>query len=197
MQRRSWCGGRALVHCSLATQLPAAKGRILLVKNSIRNVSGAAAVAFALLTLGGFASLSVWKHEVPRRERLENIKGTLLGFETKHSRYSSYEYLLIRINGREERLRLWACISELKRLPPQTEIDVLRMEGTLFEVARTGTMVCSYMHSAQALGAFQARNRAFIGSTLAVAAFLIALLAWTNWRTKRHLDKLVARRSLG
>jgi len=160
------------------------------VKTGIRNVIGVETIVILLLASGGVASLFVWQQDVPRRENLANEKGTLLGFETRHSRYSSYEYLLIRINGQSERLRLWACISDLKRLPLGEEISVLRMQKTLFEASRAGTVACSYGASAQALASYQNANRATTGLALGAAALLIALLARTGWRTGRHLDKL-------
>ena len=165
-------------------------GRMRFVKTGIKNVIGVATIATLLLAFGGVASLFVWQQDVPHRESLANENGTLLGFETRHSRYSSYEYLLIRINGESERLRIWACISDLKRLPLGEEISVLRMEKTLFEVTRAGTVACSYRASAQALASYQNANRATTGLAVGAAALLIALLAWTGWRTGRHLDKL-------
>jgi len=204
--RASGTGGRlppqpsnSAVRClGLAGQLRSMQRTMPLVQTGIGNIKGASTVALLLLAFGGIASMTVWQQDVPRPEKLTSEKGTLVGFETKHSRYSSYEYLLMRINGRDERLRLWACVSELKRLPLETEIDVLRMDETLFELAQAGNVACSYTDSAQALGKFQAGNRFFVGLALAAATCLVALLAWTNWRTRRHLDKLAsARQSLG
>lgn len=156
-----------------------------MVKTGLGTIAGALAIGI-LLSAFGIVYVLTPGAPVPAREHLAASTGTLLGYETKHSRYSSYHYALLQIDGQPARLSLPACAGELQNLPPGTPMDVLHSDGMLYESRQGAVVTSAYEATADALASFRWRNKVAGLGAGAIGAFIFGLL----------LDALAYRSSL-
>lgn len=171
-------------------QIQAKDFATLPVNSTLKTTAGALALGILLSGLGIAYVLTPDGPDAKARGNLTASRGTLLGFETKHSRYSSYHYALLQIDGQPARLRLPACADVLQNLPPGTLMDVLHGDGTLYESREGATVTCPYEATARALASFRWRNKVAGLGAGAIGALILGLLIWTRWRTDRHLSRL-------